>query len=654
MIPSFRKLPLTFKLLLIGIIPLLFLFYFAFLINKEETRKIQLIRNYIHHVELSKRVSELISQLTVERRESYKYALKTGDHETVVKQRAKTDSIILLLSKSEDLSYYKFQDYTFLDNLQQTRDQLDTVKNYGTYPIIQFYTNAIYRLNTLNATTPPANSFLKPIYQDLVAQKILSQLITFLSIIRMNIYDLLYTQQHVFETLFGTYGVYQVYITYEKEFALKASPASVKVFNANNNDTSDYHKTRAYLDKVFSTFKIDSTYNASEWWDVSTGGMDVLKDQQENLWKSVNVRMKDIYQKEVTIKNATLIFLLISILFVGIFVVFLVKHITNLLHEIKLAARKISRGETGLDLHDMPPGVIGSLAKSIVHIDKNNHMLVQAANEIGKGNFNVVIKPRSEKDLLSISIKKMKADLRAFTAEKDKIQQETAELVERRDEFFSIASHELKTPITSLKAYTQLLAMDFANDPQSGQMLAKMDFQIDKLTSLISTLLDSSKVQDGQLNYNNQTFEINELTTEVVNKIGKNGTSRPILFHSDVRAKICGDRGRIAEVINHLIVNAIKFAHDSEKILIDLKEQHQKIIFSVRDFGNGIAENERSKIFERFYRILGNNLHTYPGLGLGLYISREIIEHHDGKIWVESEDGNGSTFYFELPICQNS
>ena len=649
--PFFRKLPLTLKLSLIGIVPVLFLFYFAFVINKEKTRKVELIRNYIEHVEQSKTVRELISQLGRERRVSYQYALKTGDHKNVSEERAKTDSVINLLKKSDDLGLYKFSEYTFLDNLPKTRSQLDTVKDFGTYRIIQFYTNAIYRLNTLNATNPPGNTFLKPVYQDLIAQKTLSELITFLGIIRTNVYDVLYTNDHVYETLFGTYGVYQVYKTYEKEFLVKASPASVKEFKQNAESTP-YHFTMSYLDKVFGTFKFDSTYSAAEWWEVSTEGMRVLKKQQETLWESADKRMKDIYQHELNLKNVTLIFLIISILFVTGLLTYLVTHIRSLLREIKQAARKISRGETGLNLQNMPKGTIGSLAKSIIQIDKNNLLLAQAAKEIGQGNFNVLIKPRSEKDLLSISIKKMKADLRNFAAEKDKIQKETEELVQRRDEFFSIASHELKTPITSLKAYTQLLLMDAEGlyEKQNLVMLSKMDNQIDKLTSLISVLLDSSKVQAGKLSYNKQPFEINKLTGEIIEELRPTSPNQELIFQADIKAEVLGDRERIAQVIKNLLLNAIKYAQDSKKIIVKLSRTGNNVICSVQDFGKGILDIEHTKIFERFYRVLGNNLHTYPGLGLGLFISKEIIEKHGGKIWVESERGKGSTFYFELPV----
>jgi signal transduction histidine kinase len=300
----------------------------------------------------------------------------------------------------------------------------------------------------------------------------------------------------------------------------------------------------------------------------------------------------------------------------------------------------------------MPKGVIGKLANCIIDIDKNNLALAQAANQIGKGNFNVKVVPRSEYDLLGISVKKMKHDLIEFASQKDKIQKETEDLVYRRDEFFSIASHELKTPVTSLKAYTQLLLMDAAanDDSQHKNMLERMDLQINKLTALINDLLDTSKIENGHLSYNKEYFQLKDVISEVIAAIQPVLTENEIVFKNKANANIYGDRDRIGQVVSNFIMNAIKYAPESKQIIVELNKEDGKVICSVQDFGKGIAAEEQQKIFERFYRVSGNNLNTFPGLGLGLFICKDIIEKHDGKIGVESEKGRGSIFYFELPV----
>jgi signal transduction histidine kinase len=362
--------------------------------------------------------------------------------------------------------------------------------------------------------------------------------------------------------------------------------------------------------------------------------------------------MQQIYNDENDSKKEAISFMLFAILLVVAFVAYVIIHVRKALEEIKIAAAKISKGGTGLQLNDMPKGIISNLAKSIIDIDKNNLALAQAANQIGKGNFEVNVKPRSDEDLLGISIKKMRDNLHEFSAQKDRIQKETEDLVYRRDEFFSIASHELKTPVTSLKAYTQLLLMDADGfmDMQHKTMLQRMDIQINKLTFLINDLLDISKIENGQLVFNKELFVLNDLVLEIISDMQPISINQEIIFKNNEAVSVCADCERIRQVISNFVSNAVKYASGGKKIIISIEKQSHKAICSVQDFGKGISNEEYDKIFERFYRVSGPNLNTFPGLGLGLFICKEVIEKHGGKIGLKSESGKGSTFYFELPI----
>ena len=634
---------------MIGIVPFLFLIYFSIIIYGDKSKTVELIGNYINDVDESQTISELTNELARERRYSYLELIKDTSFKQIPEHRMKVDSIMHVLEQSNDLALLHFSKYTFLNHLADTRKAIDSQKLTADL-VMQYYTDAIFRLNTLKSSIP-GNTFLKPVYQDLVSQKILSELITYLGIVRTNVFNILYTKKYVSETLFGTLGVYKVSKTYETEFLLKASPSSVKLFNEIKDSTA-YKPMFAYLDRVFRTFKVDSTYTSNEWWDLSSNALIALRKQQISLWESVDAKMKEIHAYEVTAKNTALLFLVVSILFVIAFVGYLIIHIHRLLNELKDATAKLSKGETGLNLQHMPKGVIGKLADCILDIDRNNVALAQAANEIGKGNFNIKVKPRSKEDLLGISIKKMKHDLLEFASQKDKIQKETEDLVYRRDEFFSIASHELKTPVTSLKAYTQLLLMDAtgSGDLQNKNMLERMDLQINKLTALINDLLDTSKIENGHLIYNKENFELEDVVSEAIAAIQPISSDHELIFKNVTNARVYGDRDRVGQVINNFVANAIKYAPDSRKIIVELNKADGKVICSVQDFGKGIAREEQQKIFERFYRVSGNNLNTFPGLGLGLFICKDIIEKHHGKIGVKSEKGKGSTFYFELPV----
>lgn len=650
MIVRFRNLSLRAKLFLLGLIPVVFLMYFSVIIYREKSQKVEYLGGYIEHIQQSQNIAGLVAELTRERRYSYFYILGDSTYDRLLLHRERTDSILMLLQKSKDPSFINFPQYTFLDNLDSARHEIDSFKM-TTNGVMNFYTDAIFRLNLL-VSTFPVNTFLKPVYSELIAQKKLSDMITYLGIIRTNIFNLLLNKKYVNETLFGTMGVYKVFYSYEKEFLLKAPATAVHEYYQRKRGT-DYGETLNYINRVFQTFKIDSTFNSGQFWQISTNAMINLRQQQLHLWKNANDRMLQIYQHEKGAQKRTILFIFFAILLVIGFVIYVINHIHKLLTEIKLAASKISVGSTGLHLKKMPKGVIGNLAKSIIEIDRNNLELARAASQIGKGNFEVKITPRSEQDILGISIEKMRDNLHEFATQKDKIQREMEKLIYRREEFFSIASHELKTPVTSLKAYTQLLLMDTEGqmDTHHKTMLRRMETQISKLTSLINDLLDFSKIENDQLVLNKELFILNGLITEIISDMQPICLPQKIKFKNNFTASVYGDRERIRQVISNFISNANKYASKSNEILITIDRNGDNVICSVQDFGKGINEEEQDKIFERFYRVSGTNLNTFPGLGLGLYICKKVIEQEGGKIGVESEPGKGSTFYFELSLA---
>ncbi len=649
MIVRFRNLSLTAKLFLLGIIPVLFLIYFSLIIYHEKSQKVDLIGSYIRHIEQSQKVLGLVAELTNERRFSYFFLLGDSGFQPLLQRRKKTDSILRLLSRSPDPSYKDFRQYTFLDKLDSVRGLIDSNK-INPYGVTEYYTDAIIRLNLLTSSIP-ANSFLKPVYNEIVAQKKLSDMITYLGIVRTNVFNLLVNQNNTFQTLLGSMRPYKLFNTYEKEFLLKAPPDEVHKYNELKKEP-DFEATLSYLYRTFNTFKLDSTYSSRNFWAISSASVAGLRRQQQEIWQRANIKMENLYQQERNSEKKMISFLVFAILVVVGFILYVINHIHKLLTEIKLAASKISIGATGIHLKNMPKGIIGNLAKSIIEIDKNNVELAKNANEIGKGNFDVKITPRSEQDILGISIKKMKSDLLQFNRQKDKIQRDTEDLVYRRDEFFSIASHELKTPVTSLKAYTQLLLMDadqFSDDNHKS-MLQRMEGQINKLTALINDLLDTSKIENEQLVFNNELFILNDLVSEVVADMQPVYKSQEIIFKSNGPASVYADKERIRQVISNLISNANKYASKSKKIIVSIETLEEKVICSVQDFGKGIEAEEQEKIFERFYRVSGPNMNTFPGLGLGLFICKQVIERQNGKIGLKSAPGKGSTFYFELPL----
>ena len=279
------------------------------------------------------------------------------------------------------------------------------------------------------------------------------------------------------------------------------------------------------------------------------------------------------------------------------------------------------------------------------------------------------------------------------------------ELEQRRTEFIGMVVHELKTPLTSLKGYVQLLRRKYerssnssgrertdstrGGDEQVAQFVARMDAQISKLTDLVEDFLDVTRIAGGRLQLREDYFIFDDLVEEIVQEfqmlngqmetqftgIGAQGvaqldgkgaslqsdipstpstpstqSARPtIRCEGQTNKTIWGDRLRIGQVITNLLSNALKYASATESIVVKTCVDAGVVTLCVQDTGPGIPPDLRKRVFEPFYRIEKNEHRSTPGLGLGLHIAAEIIQRHHGRIWVESEEGKGATFCFTLP-----
>ncbi|MEO6637027.1 MAG: PAS domain-containing protein [Ginsengibacter sp.] len=226
------------------------------------------------------------------------------------------------------------------------------------------------------------------------------------------------------------------------------------------------------------------------------------------------------------------------------------------------------------------------------------------------------------------------------------------EIEQIKDNFLSTASHELKTPVTTIKAYAQIVEtmLEHGGSAEVPGMVKKLNSQVDRLTNLIEDLLDISKIQNGKLQYNESFYDLDALVKEVVNDMQKTSTTHTIVYENSTPATVFGDRNKIIQVVNNLISNAIKYSPNEDKIIITTAAKDQGVLLSVKDFGVGIAIEEQQHVFEQFYRVTINKDFTFPGMGIGLFICSEIIKRQGGKIWVESTPGAGSVFYAWLPL----
>jgi PAS domain S-box-containing protein len=221
---------------------------------------------------------------------------------------------------------------------------------------------------------------------------------------------------------------------------------------------------------------------------------------------------------------------------------------------------------------------------------------------------------------------------------------------EEKDKFISIASHELKTPITTIKAYTQLILEYEEVLPQdSKKYLSKIEQFTNKLTFLLNELLDVSKINQGQLHLSKGDIHFDDFLQDSLNSLQQITPKHSIVLEENAKIIVNADAIRLEQVITNLISNAAKYSPGKDKIIVRSCISESQLVVSIADNGIGIAAENREKIFQRFYRVKGIGS-DFNGFGIGLYVSSEIIKQHGGRMWVESKEKEGSTFYFSLPL----
>ena len=229
---------------------------------------------------------------------------------------------------------------------------------------------------------------------------------------------------------------------------------------------------------------------------------------------------------------------------------------------------------------------------------------------------------------------------------------------QQKDDFIKMASHELKTPVTTIKGYVQLLkrTRKDSDDKFLVNSLNTIENQVNNLSVLIGDLLDISRMENGYLLLNKHKFSLVELVTESIEDIKASEQSHEINFEMKHFAdiEVFADKERLKQVLTNLLTNAIKYSPKANSVNVELWVEDGQGIVSVEDFGIGMEASELGKIFERFYRVSGDDEKTFPGFGIGLYIVKDIIQRLDGKIWVESEKNQGSKFYFSLPVSNKT
>jgi PAS domain S-box-containing protein len=217
----------------------------------------------------------------------------------------------------------------------------------------------------------------------------------------------------------------------------------------------------------------------------------------------------------------------------------------------------------------------------------------------------------------------------------------------QREVFLSLITHEIKNPLTSAILFVDLLQKKLKKDKKSLEYLHQLSSSMASINKLLTDMLDITQMRIGRFQINKSSLDLNEAISDVIKTFGN---SPNIKIEGKVTKNLLVDKSRICQVIMNLLSNALKYSPKDKSIVITLTEKEKKVIVSVQDFGPGILQTDQKQIFDLFYRSIDASQSETKGHGLGLFICKEIIKQHKGKLWVKSTPPSGSTFYFSLPI----
>jgi signal transduction histidine kinase len=291
------------------------------------------------------------------------------------------------------------------------------------------------------------------------------------------------------------------------------------------------------------------------------------------------------------------------------------------------------------------------LQRNKIETEQRIAIIESVSDRISSGDYQIRFE-ENESDILghlAISLNRMALSLEySFD--------EIKALMVKKDDFIGIAAHELKTPLTSIKAYLQFISRAKLENSDAHKIypfIAKANNQVNRLTEIIKDLLDVARINENQLGLKIETFSIRNAVLEASEELFNSIKTHEMVLEGDPDIVVEADKFRIEQVLINLISNAIKYSPNRNKIIMEIKKEGEKVKVSVTDFGIGIPKDNLQYVFHRYFRVEITS-QNYSGMGLGLYISKGIIERHHGTMGVISKPGEGSTFWFVIPLKQKA
>lgn len=700
----FKRLPLQTKLILIGLVPTIFFLYVSLQYYRAEKQKLELLHNDMRNINRSAGVDKLIDELRIERRYGYEYALKNNGYSKFTNQWKNTDATINELEKAQP-ELKSMAKYTLLDGLKKVRQNI-AQKKLKPEAIIGYYMTAIFRLSYFDmvrqyidikkiSSTESVIAYMDTAFERInidsdlnkmqwwrissettnqlkqLQSKLTAQANT--NIIKVEAIEhakldrlliLLIVALIIIATIAG-YTINHIRIRLKglKRAAEKIAVGDTgpELENYSNDVIGVLAASVAKIDEN-STLLAEAA-NAIGKGDFTVG---VQPRGKTDVLGNAILQMKNELERFTT---------------------------ENLTHaaELERLLTAVKQSETHFrQIADQAPLMIWQIDNKgdVVYVNRQwlNFTGLSFEDNIGKNWIQVLhpdeltdfpfSKAFAERVSYRTKARFRNADdeyrwmyvqgnpifnkgfdgfIGSLTDITDQIEAQEAmiDLMHKKDEFLSIASHELRTPLTSIKTYSQLLVKNANPADKSYHFMIKTLERVDKLEKLINDLLDVSSINAGRMDYDMEVIRFDELLMKSIEDFRDISARHQVIVPNIVDATLRVDQIRIEQVFNNLLNNAAKYSPNADIIVVDSRIQNGYVIVSVQDYGVGIAKKDCELLFERFYRSENTSV-QFQGLGLGLFISAEIIKHHNGHIWAESEQGKGTIIYFELPLYKEA
>ena len=401
--------------MLLGIFPLIFLIYFAIQIIHEKQERVSIVRNVITNINHSILVSQLTSELHLERRLSFGYILDKNTSAELILQRGKTDLAVAALERNAPQSFPAYAKYSLLTELAEKR-KLILSKQLSAEQALNYFSITLERLPSYYSTSVNNIPYLQSIGEDLDGQRLVFAVLNHFGALRAEVYNAFIKRSFTAEEFNEVQKSLSLTFSYADEFNAKASREAQAKFDViSKSEDSKYINN--ILANVTTSRTIPTNIDAEKWWNTTGKVIDNMIKIQSGLTETTRKKTEAILERENNSLYLAVFLLVLVIIVVIVFISYTIKNITDILNELRLAAEKISLGETNVQLDVASDDAIGSLAKSIKVIEINSNQLAKAAESIGHGNFDVAVIARSEKDILANAVIRMKEDLQKFSKE---------------------------------------------------------------------------------------------------------------------------------------------------------------------------------------------------------------------------------------------